>query len=233
MGDSHETSNPPDNVDGDKWEKYFTNLYKEHASTEVFPEPPGLDHDYCKNPINKPFTKKELDTVITMLKRNKAAGMDKVLAEFLKASPEPMRKLLLRLFNTIFKAALVPKSWCLGIINPIHKEGPKDDPDNYRGICIGSILMKTMSMLMNNRLMKYALDNNLVDKAQIGFMANNRAPDHILTLKSLVNKYVTDKKGGKLYTCFIDFRKAFDTVWHEGIFQKLTQVNINGNFLDT
>ena len=59
-----------------------------------------------------------------MLKRNKAAGMDKILAEFLKASPESIRKLLLRLFNIIFKAALVPKCWCLGVINPIHKEGP-------------------------------------------------------------------------------------------------------------
>ena len=86
---------------------------------------------------------------------------------------------------------------------------------------------------MNNRLTKYAKDNNMINKAQIGFTENNRCPDHILTMKSLSNKYVTDTKGGKLYTCFIDFRKAFDTVWHEGVFQKLIQANITGNFLNT
>ena len=57
--------------------------------------------------------------------------------------------------------------------------------------------------------------------------------DHILTVKSLVNKYVTDRNRSKLYTCFIDFRKAFDTVWHQGVFQKLLEINISGNFLNT
>ena len=36
-----------------------------------------------------------------------------------------------------------------------------------------------------------------------------------------------------IYSCFIDFRKAFDTVWHEGLFQKLEEANITGNFLNT
>ena len=64
-------------------------------------------------------------------------------------------------------------------------------------------------------------------------MSDNRTPDHLLTLKSLVNKYVTDKSKSKLYTCFVDFRKAFDTVWHQGVYQKLSQANITGNFLET
>ena len=52
-------------------------------------------------------------------------------------------------------------------------------------------------------------------------------------MKSLVNKYVKDKKKGKLYACYIDFRKAFDTVWHKGLFHKLQEANIQGNFLNT
>ena len=36
---------------------------------------------------------------------------------------------------------------------------------------------------------------------------------------------------GEVYSCFVDFKKAFDTVWHEGLFQKLLQVNIKGKFL--
>ena len=135
--------------------------------------------------------------------------------------------------NLILKTTVVPKSWCLGIITPIHKEGTRDDPDNYRGICIGSALMKVLSNMMNSRLTKYVHENNLINKEQIGFKADNRTSDHILTIKSLVNKYVTDEKKGKLYTCFIDFRKAFDTVWHQGLFQKLIDLDINGNFLHT
>ena len=40
------------------------------------------------------------------------------------------------------------------------------------------------------------------------FKKNNRTSDHILTLKAVVNKYVVDQKGKKIYTCFVDFQKA-------------------------
>ena len=85
---------------------------------------------------------------------------------------------------------------------------------------------------MESRLKVLCQKNKLIGKEQIGFEENSRAPDHILTLKSIVNKYVTDQKGKKLYCCFIDFRKAFDSVWHAGLFRKLENLGINGNFLD-
>ena len=103
------------------------------------------------------------------------------------------------MMNTILKTTIVPKGWCIGIIMPIHKEGPKEDPDNYRGIRVGSALMKTLSTMMNLRLTKYIQDNNLINEEQIGFKENNRTSDHILSIKSLANKYVSDRKGGKLY----------------------------------
>ena len=67
---------------------------------------------------------------------------------------------------------------------------------------------------------------------KLGFKKNNRTSDHILTLKAVVNKYVVDQKGKKLYTCFVDFQKACDSVWHEGLFRKMENKGINGNFLE-
>ena len=112
----------------------------------------------------------------------------------------------------------------------IHKEGSKDDPDNYRGIC--SALSKTLSTLMNVRLTNYVTERNLLHKEQIGFTEKNRAPDHILTIRAITNKYVQDGES-RVYSCFIDFKKAFDTVWHDGLFFKLQQMGVNGNFLGT
>ena len=127
---------------------------------------------------------------------------------------------------------IVPDDKCLGFITPLHKEGPKEDPDNYRGICISSALTKLLGTMMNTRLNEFMEENQILNKEQIGFVTNNRCPDHIFTLKSVVNKYVADE-GGKVYACFIDFRKAFDTVWHDGLFHKLQQIGIKGNFLET
>ena len=75
-------------------------------------------------------------------------------------------------------------------------------------------LLKVLCTLMNNRLTTFCLNNNLINREQIGFQKNSRTSDHILTLKTIVNKYVVDQKGKKLYTCFVDFQKAFDSVWH-------------------
>ena len=150
----------------------------------------------------------------------------------MKAAPKETRELLLKLLNLIFRTNVVPKSWCIGILNLIHKEGSKDDPDNYRGICIGSVLSKTLSTMMNVRLTKFVSERDLLHKEQIGFTENNRAPDHILTIRAITNKYVEDN-GSRVYSCFIDFKKAFDTVWHEGLFYKLQQMSVSGNFLLT
>ena len=84
---------------------------------------------------------------------------------------------------------------------------------------------------MNERIHKFVQKNNIIDKAQIGFQRGNRTTDHILTLRSIVNKYVYDNKT-KLYACFIDFKKAFDSVNHQKLFYKLRQNKINGNLLN-
>ena len=84
---------------------------------------------------------------------------------------------------------------------------------------------------MNNRLVEYTELSNLINQGQIRFKKSSRTTDHLFTLESLINKYVYDNKK-KLYTCFVDFKKAFDSIWHKGLFNKLEINNINGKFLD-
>ena len=93
-------------------------------------------------------------------------------------------------------------------------------------------LLKFCCLLLNSRLTEYCRKNDLIRVQQIGFIQNNRTTDHILTLKSTVNKYVTEKKGKKLFACFVDFHKAFDSICHDGLFRKLENKGINVNFLD-
>ena len=91
--------------------------------------------------------------------------------------------------------------------------------------------LKVLCTLLNDKLNKYCHEKQLINHEQIGFQKNNRTSDHILTLKAVVNKYVVDPKGKKLNTSFVNFQKAFDSVWHEGFFRKLESKGINGNFL--
>ena len=43
---------------------------------------------------------------------------------------------------------------------------------------------------------------------------------------------VQRQNNSKIYICFVDFRKAFDSVWHDGFFLKLLENRVGGKFYD-
>ena len=86
--------------------------------------------------------------------------------------------------------------------------------------------------MLNNRLKKFCAKNNLIAKEQIGFREKSRTTDHIFTLKTIVTNHLNSKKGNKVFACFIDLRKAYDSIHHEALFYKMKKNNINGSYLD-
>ena len=57
----------------------------------------------------------------------------------------------------------------------------------------------------------------------------NVSADHVLALKTLTDQAFKDKK--KLYVCFVDFKKAYDTVWRNGLYLKLLRYGISKNIV--
>jgi hypothetical protein len=70
-----------------------------------------------------------------------------------------------------------------------------------------------MHFHLSNRLDTFLVEHNIIHENQIGFSEKSRTSDHIFVLKCIIEKYLkTDTK--KLFVCFVDFHKAFDTVIH-------------------
>ena len=69
----------------------------------------------------------------------------------------------------------------------------------------------------------------LIHKSQIGFHAGSRTSDHLFTLKTLIDTHVKVKSHGKIFACFVDVRKAFDCIWHQGLFYKLLKSKVGSN----
>ena len=136
---------------------------------------------------------------------------------------------VLKLFNFILKTGLYPNAWCNEVITPIFKSGNKTDPGNYRGICVTSCLSKVFCLLLSNRLMKHLKTNKPVHKSQIRLQANAQTSDHLFALKYLIDTHVKAEYRRKIFACFLDFKKAFDSVWHKGLFLKLLQSQIGGH----
>ena len=75
------------------------------------------------------------------------------------------------------------------------------------------------SVSINDRLTKYVDEHNIIHKNQIGFRKGYTTSDHVFVLKSLIDLYTKNDK--KVYACFVDFQKAYDTIWRNGLFYKL------------
>ena len=152
--------------------------------------------------------------------------------ELLKTAHTYLNPCLVKLFNAVFTSGIYPQIWSEGYITPIFKaENPKL-PQNYRGITICNSIGKVFNSILNNRLDKFLVENNIIHENQIGFSKKSRTSDHIFVLKCILEMYLkTDTK--KLFVCFVDFHKAFDTVIHPGIRYKLIRNGINGLFYRT
>ena len=116
-----------------------------------------------------------------------------------------------------------------GYITSIFKMGDCRQPGNYRGITINSNVGKLFNMVLNARLDKYSEENSIIDISQTGFKKHACTSDHMFVFNSLIDKYI-NKSGGHLYTCFVDFRKAFHTFIHPEFKVKLKENNIGGKF---
>ena len=179
--------------------------------------------------LNGPITEREIQDTITKLKNNKAEFSDKIKNEMIKAGLSSLMPMYKKLFNLVLNSGSFPDSWCQGLITPIFKSGKKEDPSNYRGICVASCLGKLFCSVLNHRLLSFVSEKKLLHPSQIGFLPGHRTADHVFTLRTLIDKHVSHRKE-PIYACFVDFKKAFDSIWHKGLLYKLLSSNINGNF---
>ena len=172
-----------------------------------------------KSEFDEPINKEEIMKAIKTLKNGKSTSSDLISNEMLKYGIHQLIEPLLKLFNFIFEKGCFPKAWNESYISLIHKKGDKTNPANYRGISLTSNLGKLFNKIILARVIKFINNNNLISENQIGFKEKSRTTDHIFTIKSIVDTYKTKKM--KVFAAFIDLRKAFDTVWREGLFYKL------------
>ena len=152
------------------------------------------------------------------------------MGEYLKIFGQTFEDILLRLVNVIFSEQIYPSKWAENFLKPIFKKGSSTDPDNYRGIAIGSAFAKLFSFILLKRLLEFIDIKKLISPEQIGFIKGKSTSDHIFLLQTIVEKVVKRKKQ-KLYAAFIDFKKAYDTVNRELLIRKLQSLGINGIFL--
>ena len=133
---------------------------------------------------------------------------------------------LAHFFNICFKKECFPNFLKIAKILPLYKNGDKTKPDNYRPISLLSCITKLLEKLIFKRISNFAAKNNLIDKHQFGFRSNHSCTHAILSITDFFRESIDNKKFG--YSCFIDLKKAFDTVDRKVLLDKLYQDGFRG-----
>lgn len=222
----HNKTSDEANISVDTLYNYFKSLNENPNDDDEFDIDQMIDPSIV-NMLDFDITDDEIISAVKSLKNSKAAAEDGIVNEYIKSTLNLMLPTYNKLFNYVFDSGTIPDAWLTGIIKPVYKnKGDKNDLDNYRAICLTSNLGKVFTSIMNTRLNTFADELELITQAQGGFRKGFSVQDNTFVLHSLISLYLSS--GRKLFCAFIDFKKAFDTVWRVGLYQKLLKSGIDG-----
>ena len=211
-------------VPSQKWINHFKSLFSSGGGRHPLPDSPNE-----KGMLDHAITSEELELACYILRPSKASGMDGICNEMILCLYKTHPNFVLDLFNSIFSSESPITMWNTSIISPIHKKGSKANPDNYRAISLICCMSKFYAAILNQRLLKFVVEKGIVKKNQLGFMPGNRTSDALIILYNLIDTYC--KQNNKyIYACFVDFKKAFDSIPRHTLFEKLLKYNITGKF---
>ena len=87
---------------------------------------------------------------------------------------------------------------------------------------------KIFNGILTVRVKKWAEENNVLDESQAGFHRGFSTIDNIFSLHAMVQKYIC-RSGGRFYYLFVDFKRAFDSIRHDKLWDSLKRKGIPDN----
>ena len=185
-------------------------------------------------PVQNKFILRTTDvqTVIDLIKKidgKKATGLDRIPCRLLKSAVDVVAPSLTEIFNQSISRGVFPMEWKLARVTPVFKKGSKSDVNNYRPISVIPIVAKIFEKIVYDQLYRYLNSNNLLTNCQSGFRSLHSTLTALLETANSWN--VNIDKGFLNGVIFIDLKKAFDTIDHEIVIQKLESYGIRDNEL--
>ena len=117
------------------------------------------------------------------------------------------------IINKCISEGIFPDSFKTASVIPLHKNGSKLDPNNYRPISILPTLSKIFERHISTQLLSFLTKHNVIESNQSGFRKSHSC---CTALINLIDKWLKDVDDGKYVgAVFLDLKKAFDLVDHD------------------
>ena len=156
---------------------------------------------------------------------NKATGIDELSGRFLKDGADILTMPITQICNLSIKFSHFPKDCKVANIKPIYKKGTKTDPNNFRPISLLPIVSKIIEKVIHDKTMNYLTKNNVRYRYESGFRKNHSTDT---SLAYLTDKILTGFDSGLLTRMIlIDLQKAFDTINHDILLKKMSDLRFS------
>ena len=174
------------------------------------------------------FSQNRVYGILRSLKVGKACGPDNIGGHILKNCASSLSKPLSLIYTQVYYSGYIPDEWKLAHIVHVHKKGCKSHVDNYRPISLLSISGKCLEYIIRDKLMSNC--QSLLSNAQHGFMPQHSCTTQMVPFVDSLTCTLNNKSSCDIV--YFDFQKAFDSVNHDLILEKLKyQYNIDGFLL--
>ena len=214
----------------DNFNNFFTTIGSKLADKIIPPDinySSPLKHNNVKNAIFlKPTSPDEIIKITNKLKSSTSSGIDNISTKLLKTIINEIAPALSHVFNLSLLKGIVPSQLKIAKVTPVFKSNDNHIFSNYRPISILPSISKTLEKIVYNRLLDFITLNKIFSPHQYGFRPNRSTYMAINDLYCKITRDLDNQHHS--LGIFLDLSKAFDTLNHDILLNKLNAYGIRG-----